>query len=314
MAELVSAIVPTFRRPHLLERSLGSVLRQTYRPLELVVVDDGSGDNTTQVLDAFAAKAASAGVEYRHLSQENGGPGAARNRAIEHAQGELLAFLDDDDRWYPQKLETQISMMGTYPEAGVSFTRFVYEGKEHTPKPSMQRMCDGWVFETLCHGRTRAHMQTLMVRREVASRIGAFKQEKAWDDTEYTLRLALETPFLAVHDALTVICTEADSLSRKGGLEGDLLRDADKLRILDDFIARHADHPRFCPEAARALRARIYDEHIKHLLWLGRLDAARQGWDRALEECGEHAMLSKLRSKLTRARLKGWFGMRLKKP
>ena len=314
MAELVSAIVPTYRRPQLLERSLGSILRQTYRPLELIVVDDGSGDRTHDVLKNWTDKAAGAGVDYRYLTQENAGPGVARNLALEHARGSLLAFLDDDDRWYPLKLETQIGFMGLHPEAGASFTRFVYEGKEEQPKPRAQYMRDGWVFETLCSGQTRAHMQTMIVKRDVAQRVGGFAHTSSWDDTEFALRLSLETPFVAVHDALTVICTEDDSLSRKDGLEGDLERDTQKLRMLDSFIERHANHLRFNEEASRLLRARIYDEHIKHLLWLGRVEEARATWRQSLNECGENVMLNKLRGKLTRARLKGWFGMKLKKP
>lgn len=314
MAELVSAIVPTYRRPQLLERSLGSVLRQTYRPLELVAVDDGSGDDTTAVLEAFADKAASAGVEFRHVSQDNAGPGGARNLAMEHATGRLFAFLDDDDRWYPQKLETQLNMMSLHPEAGVSFTRFVYDGKETEPKPSVRNMRDGWAFDSLCCGETRAHMQTLIVRRDVAHKVGGFAHQYSWDDTEFVLRLSLESPFVAVHEALTVICTEEDSLSRRGGLEGDIERDSIKLRTLDTFIDKHASHPRFDPTSAKVLRARIYDEHVKHLLWLGRVEKAREVWEHALEECGENVMLHKLKSKLTRARLKGWFGMKLKKP
>lgn len=314
MAELVSAIVPTYRRPHLLERSLGSVLRQTWRPLELIVVDDGSGDETARALEAFADKAAGAGVDFRHVSQGNAGPGAARNLGMEHARGALFAFLDDDDRWYPQKLETQLNMLSLHPEAGVSFTRFVYEGKENEPRPAMKYMRDGWVFDTLCSGETRAHMQTLVVRRELAHKVGGFAHQYSWDDTEFMLRLSLESPFVAVHEALTVICTEVDSLSRRGGLEGDIERDAVKLRTLDTFIDKHAEHPRFDMTSAKVLRARVYDEHVKHLLWLGRVDDARNAWESALEECGENVMLHKLKSKLTRARVKGWFGMKLKKP
>ncbi|MBZ0134755.1 MAG: glycosyltransferase family 2 protein [Planctomycetes bacterium] len=314
MAELVTAIVCTYRRPHLLERSLGSVLRQTYRPLELIVVDDGSGDDTPEVLKTWLDRAAGAGMDCRCFEKANGGPGPAKTFALEHARGELLAFLDDDDRWYPQKLETQINMMRTHPEAGASFTRFVHEGKEDQPKPRLQHMRDGWVFESLCSGETRAHMQTLIVRRDLAREVGGFGTERHWDDTEFELRLSLATPFLAVPEALTVICTVDNSISREDGLPGDLQRDADKLRILDGFVARFGQHPRFRPASAKLLRARLYDEHIKHLLWLGRVEAAREAWERALEECGEQPMLNRLKSKLARARVKGWFGMRLKKP
>ncbi|MCB9935652.1 MAG: glycosyltransferase family 2 protein [Planctomycetes bacterium] len=313
-APLVSAIVPTYRRPQLLERSLGSVLRQTYRPLELVVIDDGSGDDTPDVLESFSERARQAGVEYTWFSKQNGGPAQARNAGMERAKGELLAFLDDDDRWYPQKLETQLALMRTHPQAGVSFTRYVHEGKENQPKPKPEQMRDGWVFETLCSGQTRAHMQTLVVSREVQRRVGGFIDARNWEDSDWQLRLALETEFLAVREPLTVICTVESSISREAGLEGDLQRDRDKLRLLDALVARHGDHPRFKREAAKLLRARIYDEHIKHFIWLGRVDDARAAWQQALEECGEQPLLAQLKGKLKRARVAGWFGRKLKKP
>ena len=207
MAELVTAIVPTYRRAHLLERSIGSILRQTWRPLELIVVDDGSGDNTQEVLAGWADKAKAAGVDYRWYEKENGGPGLARNYAMERANGELFAFLDDDDRWYPQKIETQMAHMRMHPAAGVSFTRYVDEGKEDLPKPGDEHMHDGWVFERICRGQTRARQQTLMVRREVQERVGGFVAARNWEDSEYELRLALETEFVAVREPLTVSCT-----------------------------------------------------------------------------------------------------------
>lgn len=311
---LVSAIIPTYRRPRLLERSLGSVLRQTYRPLELVVIDDGSGDETPEVLASFAPRVKEAGVEFNWFSKENGGPAAARNAGMERAKGEFFAFLDDDDRWYPQKLETQLAMMRTHPQAGVSFTRYVHEGKEDQPKPKPGQMRDGWVFDTLCGGQTRAHMQTLVVSRDVQRRVGGFVDARNWEDSDWQLRLSLETEFLAVLEPLTVICTVESSISREAGLEGDLQRDREKLRLLDGLVAEHGGHPRFSPEAAKLLRARIYDEHVKHLIWLGRVDQAREAWRQALDECGEQPLLAQLKSKLARARVAGWFGRRLKKP
>ena len=313
-SELVTAIVPTYQRPQLLERSLGSVLRQTWRPLELVVVDDGSGDATQEVLAAFADKANSAGVEYRFFEKPNGGPGPAKNFGMEKARGELFAFLDDDDRWYPQKLETQLALMQTHREAGVSFTRYLHEGKEETPKPKPEQMRDGWVFETLCSGETRAHLQTLVIRRSVFENCGGFSSNRNWEDTEYELRLSLETQFLAVHEPLTVISTVENSISRQAGLQGDIVRDEEKLGILDQLIQSHSDHPRFDHAAAKVLRARIYDEYVKHLLWLGSVTEARTTWERALSECGDQPMLIKLKGKLARARVAGWFGKSLKKP
>lgn len=313
MGELVTAIIPTYRRPELLEQAMASVLRQTWRPLEMIVVDDSSGDNTQEVLAAFASRAAAAGVEFRFYEQANAGPGIARNKGMQEAKGEWLAYLDDDDRWYPQKVETQMAMLQTHAEAGVSFTRY-RRGDDGDIKPRDSAMRDGWVFESLCRRDTRAYIPTLMLRRALFEAHGGFLPERNFEDTEFMLRLSLETPFVAVHEPLTVVRAVESSTSREGGLEGDLVRDRDKLRILDAFVTRHSAHSRFSADAVLELRALIYDEHIKHLIWLGRVKEAKAAWDEAIAACGQQPMLLRLKGKLGRATVAGWFGRKLKKP
>lgn len=314
MNPVVTAIVPTFRRPSLLERSLGSVLAQDYRPLELVVVDDSSGDNTPGVLAAFAPRALAAGVDYRWFTVPNGGPGLARNHAMQQARGAYFAFLDDDDAWLPGKLTRQVAALRAEPAAVASFSRFVHAGKEDRPKPSPDAMQDGWVFESLCAGTTRAYIVTLLITREAFEATGGFGNARNWEDTEFELRLALLGPFVAVPEVLTVVTPSPGSISREAGLEGDLQRDREKLGLLAGFVAARGKHPRFSAMAAASLRARIYDEHIKHLLWLGRVREARAAHEQAQAECGNHPLLLRLRRKLLRARVAGWFGLRVRRP
>ena len=310
---MVSAIVPTFKRPALVARALASVLAQTWRPLELVVVDDGSGDETPAVLDRFAVSAAEAGVQYRWMSVQNGGPGRARNAGIEASRGELLAFLDDDDAWLPPKLERQVPIL-SQAEAGVAFSRYLHFGQEQRPKPPESALIDGWVFRSLCDGSTRAHLQTLVVKRSVIEKVGAFAPLYNFEDSEFCLRASLEFPFVCVRDALSVIHGAPNTVSRDAGLEGDLKRDALKLQVLTDFAQRFSGHARFEAAALKSFRARVYDEHVKHLLWLGRVKEAGEAYAQAERECGKHRVLSELKGKLTKARILGWFGMKLEKP
>ena len=97
----VSVIIPTYNRAHYICETIDSILAQTYRDYEIIVVDDGSADNTRKVLQKYDGKV-------RYFYQKNRGPSAARNFGISQSQGEYIAFLDDDDLWTENKLELQI--------------------------------------------------------------------------------------------------------------------------------------------------------------------------------------------------------------
>ncbi len=100
-APLISVIIPTFNRSYCLAETLDSVLRQSFKNYELIVVDDGSTDATPQLLDQYAGRLA-------HLQTSHAGPSAARNAGIGMARGDYIAFLDSDDLWAPRKLERQV--------------------------------------------------------------------------------------------------------------------------------------------------------------------------------------------------------------
>ena len=98
---LVSVILPTYNRKWILKEAIDSVLAQDYEDFELIVVDDGSTDNTCEILDTY-------GQDIIVLRQANKGVSAARNRGIAEAGGQLVAFLDSDDLWLPRKLSRQV--------------------------------------------------------------------------------------------------------------------------------------------------------------------------------------------------------------
>ncbi len=101
--DLISVIIPTYNRAHLIKRSAESVLNQTYRNIELIIVDDGSTDNTKEVIDSIKDD------RIVYVKQENKGCCAARNKGIELAKGKYIAFNDSDDVWLPNKLEKQLN-------------------------------------------------------------------------------------------------------------------------------------------------------------------------------------------------------------
>jgi len=128
----VSVIVPTFDRAELLREALDSVQMQTFPDWECLVVDDGSADETPEILASRAA----ADPRIRALRFEHGGsPGRSRNAGIAASRGEFVAFLDDDDAWLPAKLDRQLSLLNAEPGAGLVFSRVERFGDEQGPWP-----------------------------------------------------------------------------------------------------------------------------------------------------------------------------------
>ena len=124
---LVSTVIPVRNRPHLLREAVASVLAQTHRPIEVIICDDGSTDETPRVAMALAADHSD---EVRVLLNENRGPGPAREAGRLAARGEFIQYLDSDDRLLPRKFEVQIAALRERPECGVAYgwARLLVEG------------------------------------------------------------------------------------------------------------------------------------------------------------------------------------------
>ena len=127
---LVSVVVPAWRAEKTLAATLDSILCQTWREIEVLVVDDASPDGTLALAQNYAAKDA----RVRALLQpENGGVSNARNRGVREARGEWIAFLDSDDLWMPEKLERQMEILRRYPETQIVYTGYRYMTADGRP-------------------------------------------------------------------------------------------------------------------------------------------------------------------------------------
>lgn len=183
----VSVVIPTHNRAHLLPRAIRGVLAQTFRDFELIIVDDASDDNTVAVVRAFQ----SSDTRVRYLRHDfNQGEGASRNTGIAAAQGEFVAFLDDDDEWLPQKLETQLGLFSSSAakKLGLVYCTAIYAdastGTELGSVPARKRgalLCDLLDSNCIVGGAS-----TALVKKEVFEECGLFDSASALRDGEGT--------------------------------------------------------------------------------------------------------------------------------
>ncbi len=193
----VSVIIPTHNRAGFLAQAIDSVLAQTYTNFELIVVDDGSSDETQTLLASYGKLLIS-------LRQENRGPAAARNAGIRAARHPLLAFLDSDDQFTSNKLALQTAAMEAQPDLLISHTQETwFRNGQHLNQKKHHTKAGGDIFArnlALC----MVGMSTVMVRQELFDRVGLFDESfPCCEDYEFWLRASVAHPFLLVETPLT---------------------------------------------------------------------------------------------------------------
>ena len=171
-APLVSVVIPVYNGARFLGEALASVFAQDFRPLEVIVVDDGSTDATAAVAAGFA--------EATYLRQDNAGVAAARNAGIARARGELVALLDGDDVWLPEKLRLQIDHLRAHPALGMVCALYQNFLEPGTPRPP-------WLSERALGEPQVGGISNLLARAEVLRRVGPF-DPRDWSDLDWSLR------------------------------------------------------------------------------------------------------------------------------
>lgn len=195
---LISIILPTFNRAHFLPRALDSVFAQTYENWELIIIDDGSTDNTTVVLDEYADP------RIKYHFQENRGVSAARNCGIGQSRGELFALLDSDDEWLPEKLAVQLQYMQANGfEISQTNEIWIRNGKR-VNQPAKYAKPEGWFFE-LSVKMCLISPACTMFTREAWKAIGPFDESMpSCEDYDMWLRACLTYPVGLVEERLTI--------------------------------------------------------------------------------------------------------------
>lgn len=216
-APLVSAIITTHNRKKLLELAINSVFTQTYENIECIVVDDASTDNTKDYCSSLK------NLIYIPIKKEDSkGGNYARNVGIMHAHGELIAFLDDDDEWFPEKIEKQVMLMMKNQDVGFVYCGRIIEKEtssgttiiEDYPRISARGDMSQKILSRIC-----CVTSEILVKRDLLLKVGCFDESiKFWQEYELTIRLFQITKIDYVNECLVkyrVYFSSSQKLSNK---------------------------------------------------------------------------------------------------
>jgi len=267
----VSVIIPTYNRADFLCSAIQSVLDQTFRDFELIVVDDGSRDNTREAVEGFTDP------RIRYVYQENKGISGARNTGIRNANATYIAFLDSDDLWLPQLLEVEIPILNTNQDVGLVYARaqsMDWSGEMLKGRivGAPQRYPDG-TLKSLLYGDFVCTI-TVVARRESLERAGWFDETLTTSvDWDMWLRMSLVCRFQFVDEVLACIRSHSGRITnaRSGRLAWWC---RDRVRVLDKVYAQ----TRLPPEA-ESIKRIAYRNVYMHagLHWLG-VRAWQESW------------------------------------
>lgn len=265
----VSVVIPTYNRREMVVEAIESVLAQTYRDFEVIVIDDGSTDGTEAHLQPYLA---SGRIAYER--QENRGVAAARNTGIRLARGELVCFLDSDDLWSPTKLSVQIEFADSHPECALIATDlqgFNTEGKPcGRSKADMYKVRNGsGVAEHLLFGNW-IQTSTVMVCKDRLDEVGGFDEDvgQFGEDWLLWMRVASKFPIYFIPEALVAYRFHPERLTEhqpESQFES-LMRCLQKLADLPEFQRK--------PQLLREAEYRICVGRGKGNLFAGEYDLA----------------------------------------
>lgn len=296
MSPAVSVVIPTFNRAHVLGTALDSVIAQTYRDFEVIVVDDGSSDGTRQLLtEAYGAE-----PRVRYHYQPNGGLASARNSGVALATGEYVAMLDSDDAWKPWHLELSMAALDRFPQAGLIWSdldavdaagavvatgylarlmsAYKYFSKDELfstslPLPELgieipaeyrdRRLYAGDVFSPMVMGNL-IPPSSVVIRRERLNQVGRFDESFVSEaDYEFFLRVCRAGP-VAFTD-IAAVRYQIGTTDQLSGPAGGLTIARAYLRVLQETLARDADRILLAP--ALIIEARAYAHR-----WVGEME------------------------------------------
>ena len=230
----VSVIIPTYNRGWILRDAIDSVMAQDYKDYELIVVDDGSTDNTPEILKNYP--------DIIVLKQKNRGVSAARNAGVQISKADNIAFLDSDDLWLPGKLQSQFNFFNTNPSAQICQTEEIWirNGVRVNAK-KRHRKQQGMIFDR-CLDLCIISPSAVMMKKSLFIKVGGFDETlPACEDYDLWLRIASWCPVYLIEEALIIKRGgHSDQLSKIPGLDRFRIRALKKL--LDSGSLKSKQH------------------------------------------------------------------------
>jgi glycosyltransferase involved in cell wall biosynthesis len=274
--------MPVYRGERYVAAAIQSALAQTYRSLELVIVNDGSPDNSAQKIARFLPH-----PKIRYIEQQNTGVAAARNTGIVAATGEFIGLLDQDDLWLPDKLARQVAYLDSHPEIG-----FVHSRVKCIDAAGQPRSCAGaiWVYpyEGLCAGRmllgSGIAPVTVLVRSTCIEDVGGFDQRFApADDWELWMRVARCHPIGFLDEVTACYRFHGENVS-----SDQLKMQRTIVKVIDAICERFPDVPRSVSPTKLALaRSVALSRAAEALEGRGQSAEARSYWKESYKTSGD---------------------------
>jgi glycosyltransferase involved in cell wall biosynthesis len=232
----VSAAIVTHNRAHYLPHAISSVLAQSCSDLELIVVDDGSTDDTPAAVEPYLD-------QIRYVRREHEGKAASRNAAVQLAEGELIAFCDSDDCWCPDRIERQLRAFDERPDAGMVHGHIAMIDGDSRPLPKLTTEHRALLARAHRRGATyaryaadcRCFSSTILVRREVFDTVGPYDGQLPIEDYDFYLRLVLDFAVAFMDDGPLAWYRVHDGQTPNATLGAGQIKTAEKhLALLDE--------------------------------------------------------------------------------
>lgn len=276
---LVSVIIPTYNNGQFIKEAIDSALSQTYSETEIIVIDDGSTDNTRKIVEKYKDRV-------KYLYKENSGSASARNMGIRESSGKFIAFLDSDDVWEDKKLEEQVRALQNNQEAALIYCGKLWVGEDGNPikhEFTQHEFPEGWIFEKLFEANYISSASCVVARKDAILLVGGFNESPVFrnaQDYELWLRITARYRCLSISKALVLYRRHAGNVTKRteASIRGHLAALNSAVNL---FLDKEVDVRNYSGQVnVRDRMKRAYEQAVISLFYAGEYKAVKSlGWE-----------------------------------